>query len=122
LGWSFSGKVIISSWQKWSADSNSTENKCSPAQWQSSPRSAKPFTLELVAILSEIKKVKSIGKAAALLSLSVSFLTAESVAKPKKIPHAKIIVHPGPPVKPTQPAKPVGKQKSDWGEGDKANK
>lgn len=37
-----------------------------------------------------------------------------SAGEKSKTPHAKIVVRPGPPVKPTQPAKPVGNQKSDW--------
>lgn len=37
-----------------------------------------------------------------------------------KTPHTKITIRPGPPVKPTQPAKPVGNQKSDWGGKEKS--
>ena len=64
--------------------------------------------------LPEIKIVKIIGITAAILSLSTALIAAEPSAQSKKTPHAKIIVRPGPPVKPTQPAKPVGNVKSDW--------
>ena len=40
---------------------------------------------------------------------------SSDAGKKKKTPHATIVVRPGPPVKPTQPAKPVGNLKSDWG-------
>lgn len=51
------------------------------------------------------------------MAFVLSFLATPILAGDKsKTPHTKIIVRPGPPVKPTQPAKPVGNQKSDWGE------
>jgi hypothetical protein len=57
-----------------------------------------------------------------LIALLATYTMAQICAegndagKKKKTPHATIVVRPGPPVKPTQPAKPVGNQKSDWGE------
>ena len=52
----------------------------------------------------------------ALAIFTSMLLAAENAdaGKKKKTPHATIVVRPGPPVKPTQPAKPVGNQKSDW--------
>ncbi|HNN01185.1 MAG TPA: hypothetical protein PKG67_12045 [Turneriella sp.] len=59
-------------------------------------------------------------KTVAIALLTVFSSTAHTEAKSSgikeatKTPHAKIIVRPGPPVKPTQTAKPVGNMKSDW--------
>jgi len=56
-----------------------------------------------------------------LAAFAPALLAAENTdaGKKKKTPHATIVVRPGPPVKPTQPAKPVGNMKSDWGEKQK---
>jgi len=75
---------------------------------------AKQLKVEPTPIFPEVKRVKTFGILATLLSLSTALLAAEPSAQPKKTPHAKIIVRPGPPVKPTGPAKPVGNVKSDW--------
>lgn len=52
------------------------------------------------------------------LNLLFTLISAQATEK-SKTPHATIVVRPGPPVEPTQAAKPVGNLKSDWGEKQK---